>query len=197
MASIADIGIPGIISGNIYHPKKSNLYRAFFHPSRNSGALIDNGKSLAAQAIQFSRPQITTDQIKLHRYNSVVAIGGKHEFGDVRITIEDDIGSLAGETLIQLHEGQQRLIAAGAGAWLGVGRAGEDYKFKTEVEVLDGSYSGTGVLETWTMQGCWIKELQYAEVKYETSEALRIEVTFSIDHAFVSYHGNVGMATTE
>ena len=64
--------------------------------------------------------------------------------------------------------------------------SGLDYKFTTIIEILDG---GNGayqpiVLESFEVQGCWLKNVTYSSGDYsKATEAMTIEMTICYDNA--------------
>jgi hypothetical protein len=186
MANIRDIGIPEISTG-IAMPKRTNLWRVIFQGIAGGG----ESRSLSAQVIAFNAPSVRTEKIDLHRYNSKVAIAAKHSWEDVQMSVEDDIGGRASSILTAQHELQQRLLGAGPGPFLAVGRAGEDYKFAAKLDQMDGDRN---VIESWIIEGCWINSMNFGERRYEQSEAVKIEVSLSIDHAYHVIYGPDGSA---
>lgn len=181
MANIRDMGIPEI-SNNIAMPKKTNLWRVIFQGIAGGG----EARNLSAQVVTFKAPSVRTDKIRLRRYNSSVAVATTYEWETVPMTVEDDIGGRASSILTAQHEMQQRLMAATPGPYMAAARAGEDYKFAVRLDQLDG---GEGVLESWFLEGCWIEGFDAGERSYENAEAVRLQITLSIDHA---YHRNYG-----
>lgn len=186
MANIRDIGIPSVSTG-IAMPKRTNLWRVIFQGIAGGG----EARSLSAQVVRFTAPTVRKEKIMLHRYNSKVGIATKHEWQPVQMTIEDDIGGRASAILTAQLEQQQRLIGAGPGPFLAVARAAEDYKFAVRLDQMDGDQ---GVLESWVLEGCFFEELNFGERQYETSEAVRIEATLHIDHAYHTIYGPDGSA---
>lgn len=181
MANIRDIGIPGVSNG-ISMPKRTNLWRVIFQGIAGGG----DARALSAQVVAFKAPSIRTDKIHLRRYNSRVAIGTTYEYEPITLTVEDDIGGRASSILTAQHEIQQRLIGASPNPFLSVSRAGEDYKFAVRLDQMDGD---EGILESWICEGAWIEAIDFGERSYDQSEAVKIQLTMSIDHA---YHLNFG-----
>jgi hypothetical protein len=63
--------------------------------------------------------------------------------------------------------------------------AGQDYKFQTNIEILDGG-NGTSapvVLETWELYGCWLRTANYQQLNYGQSDAVTIQLTICYDNA--------------
>ena len=83
MATINDIGIPGVGSG-ILQPKLKNRWRVTF---ANLGGGVDS-QPLSHQAITVTRPVLSFEEIQLDRYNSRAWVAGKHTFEPMTITLE-------------------------------------------------------------------------------------------------------------
>jgi hypothetical protein len=72
--------------------------------------------------------------------------------------------------------------------------SGTDYKFTTQLEILDGG-NGTQdpyVLETWSILGCYLKTANYNTLNYGTSEAVTIAMTIAFDNAVQEFAGSPG-----
>ena len=66
--------------------------------------------------------------------------------------------------------------------------SGQDYKFQTNIEILDG---GNGlaapiVLETWELYGCFLQVVNYNTLNYATNEAVTMDMTIRFDNAIQS-----------
>lgn len=174
MATINDIGIPGVGTG-ILQPKQKNKWRVTF---QNLGNGADS-QPISMQAISVNRPTVKFDKVPLHRYNSVAYIAGKHSWDPVELVLEDDVTGSASAVLQQQHQTQQHLIGA-EGQWLAAAGEGSVYKFATKIDMMDGNDQ---VIETWTLEGCWLESVKYDDLDYSTSEAIKLSVTISYDHA--------------
>jgi hypothetical protein len=174
MATINDIGIPGVGTG-MYQPKQKNKWRVTF---QNMGAGADS-QPVSMQATKFTRPTVTFKEHELHRYNSVSYIAGKHEWTTVDLVLEDDVTGSASSVLRQQLQNQQWLIGA-EGQWLAAAGEGSIYKFATQIDMMDGNDQPT---ETWTLEGCWLKEVKYDDLDYSSSDAVTITVSIRYDHA--------------
>jgi hypothetical protein len=180
MATIADIGIPGVGTG-ILHPKQKNRFRVTF-ANFGGGA---NSQPISMQTITVSRPTLNFAEVELHRYNSVAYIAGKHSWDELKLTLQDDVtGSASAVVQAQLQK-QQWLIGA-EGQWLAAAGEGSLYKFVTYIAQLDGNDK---VIETWTVEGCWIKSSNYGELDYKDGEAVQIDLSIRFDHARQSLGG--------
>jgi len=190
MATILNLGTPGTTPG-ILEPKHSHRFVVQF---QNIGGAQDS-QVLTRQCIAATKPQITFNQIELHRYNSKAYVAGKHEWNPTTLTIEDDIGNGAAVVLQAQIERQLTLIADGAAPLgLSAGVSGGAYKFNTIILQLDGTGSDSGTtnfLEKWTLQGCWIQDAAFGELATENDAALQIILQLRFDHAFVEYNNTV------
>lgn len=189
MSTINDIGIPGVGTG-IYHPKQKNRWRVTF---ANLGGGTDS-QPISMQAIKINRPALSFKEVELHRYNSVAYVAGKHEWEELKLTMEDDVTGTAAAVLQAQLQKQQWLIGA-EGQWLAAAGEGSLYKFVTYLDQMDGNDQ---VIEKWTIEGCWIKSANYGENDYSTGDAIQIELSLRFDNARQSlggYNQGQGIAT--
>ena len=174
MATINDIGIPGVGSG-ILQPKLKNRWRVTF---AGLGGGVD-AQPLSHQAITVTRPVLSFEEIQLDRYNSRAWVAGKHTFEPMTVTIEDDVTGGATQVIQEQLQNQQQLIGAG-GQFLAPAGEGSLYKFVTYLDLLDGNEQ---VIEKWTVEGCWFQNVDYMDLDYAASEAVQITMTIRYDHA--------------
>lgn len=189
MATINDIGIPGIGTG-ILQPKLKNRWRVRFV---NLGGGVDS-QPLSMQAVTVTRPVLAFEEVQLDRYNSRAWVGGKYTFEPMTITFEDDISGTASQRLQEQLQKQQWLIGA-EGQWLAAAGEGSLYKFVTYLEMLDGNET---IVEKWTVEGCWFQNIDYTDLDYAASEAVQITTTIRYDHArqdIGGYDQGEGVAT--
>lgn len=174
MSTINDIGIPGVGTG-ILQPKQTNKWRVTF---QNMGAGADS-QPISMQAVTVQRPTVQFAKVELHRYNSVSYIAGKHKWDPIELVIEDDVTGSATAVLQAQLQNQQWLIGA-EGQWLAAAGEGSIYKFATKIDMMDGNDQ---VIESWTMEGCFLENVKYGDLDYGTSDAVKISITMSYDHA--------------
>lgn len=174
MATIQDIGIPAVGTG-AYQPKMANRWRVTFS---NFGGGADS-QPISMQASKATRPKITYEEVEIHRYNSRVWVAGKHNWDPMTITIHDDVAGLATSVIQAQHQRQQWIVGA-EGLYLATAPDASAYKFGTTLALLDG---GQNVIEEWKIEGCWLREVDYSEVAYETNAALDITMTIRFDLA--------------
>lgn len=189
MATINDIGIPGVGSG-ILQPKLRNRWRVTF---ANLAGGVDS-QPLSLQAVTVTRPSLSFEEIQLDRYNSRAWIAGKHMWEPMTLTVEDDVVGTATQVINDQLQGQQFLIGA-EGQFLAAREEGSLYKFVTNLEMLDGNDQ---VIEKWTIEGCWFQAVDWTEMDYSTSEAVQITMTIRYDHArqdIGGFNAGQGVAT--
>ena len=140
---------------------------------------------LTKQIIDATRPKAQFQDIPVHVYNSLIHLAGKNEWQDVTITIRDDatgqVQKLVGEQMQKQFDYYEQASAA----------AGQDYKFTTRLEILDGgngAYTPT-VLETWELYGCYVNVADYGSMAYDMNEALKIALTIKYDNALQTPQG--------
>ena len=174
MATINDIGIPGVGSG-ILQPKLKNKWRVTF---ANLGGGVDS-QPLSMQAVTVTRPTLNFEEIQLDRYNSRAWVAGKHPFEPVTLTVEDDITGTATQVVQEQLQAQQFLIGA-EGQFLATAGEGAAYKFVSYLDLLDGNDQA---VERWTLEGCRLQNVDYMDFDYAASEAVQITMSIRYDHA--------------
>jgi hypothetical protein len=190
MATILNLGTPGTTPG-ILHPKQSHKFIVQF---QNIGGAVDS-QVLTRQVVSVSKPNLTFNQIEIHRYNARAYVAGKHEWAALSLVLEDDVGSGAADVIRAQLERQLTLVTEGA-APLGLSAAvaGGAYKFNTIILQLDGTGADSGepnFLEKWTCQGCFFTNVTYGDLAVENDAALQITTEIRFDHAFVEYNNSV------
>jgi len=174
MATINDIGIPGVGSG-ILQPKLKNRWRVTF---ANLGGGTDS-QPLSMQAVTVTRPVLSFEEVQLDRYNSRAWVAGKHTFEPMTLTFEDDVTGSASQVMQNQLQTQQFLIGA-EGQWLAAAGEGANYKYITYLDLLDGNEQ---VIEKWTVEGCWIQNIDYTDLDYSASDPVQFTITQRYDHA--------------
>jgi hypothetical protein len=134
---------------------------------------------LTKQVVTVGRPQLTFDQVELHVYNSRVKIAGKHQWEDIQLVVRDDVSGavskLVGEQLQKQFDFFEQASAS----------SGIDYKFTTKIEILDGGNGAfePNVLETFQLLGCFVKQAQYQQGDYSSSDPMDITLSIAYDNA--------------
>jgi hypothetical protein len=186
MATLSQVGIAGVGYG-ILMPKLKNRWRVTFLGI--GGGADPWGVSM--QAVTVTRPSLSFEEVQIDRYNSRAYVAGKHTWDMMNLSVEDDITNSC-TTVIQAQlEKQQRLIGA-SGPWLNTEGAASNYKFGTKLTMLDGNEL---VTEEWLIEGCHLNQVNWNELDYAASEAVRIDLQIRFDHARQVISGTSGLGT--
>jgi hypothetical protein len=137
---------------------------------------------LTKQVVDISRPQVSFGEITLPVYNSTMYLAGRHEWQPLTVNIRDDAGGQVSKLVGQQLQKQLDFVEQASAA------TGQDYKFQTNIEILDGG-NGTAVpavLETWECYGCFIQQANYNTLNYGTNDVVTISLTLRYDNAIQS-----------
>ncbi len=157
-------------------PKLQFRFRVNF---LNFGVTSTSGLELTRQVIDCSRPNLSFAEIPLQIYNSTIKLAGKHTWADMTVNIRDDASGAIAKAVGEQLQKQLDFVEQASAA------SGQDYKFQTNIEILDGG-NGTlapTVLETWELYGCFLKSANYNNLNYGTNEAVQIGLSIAYDNA--------------
>ena len=176
--SLSNLSVPIQGAGNqtLLMPKLKYRFRVVFTNLGGGGSQITE---LTRQIMNVTRPNIDFAQIDVPVYNSTIKLAGKPSWQDLTCEIRDDsLGYVSKMIGMQLQLQQDFMEQSSASS-------GIDYKFQTQVELLDG---GNGValpivLESWQCMGCFIKTANYNNLDYGASEVTTIGLTIAFDNA--------------
>ena len=134
---------------------------------------------LTKQVISFKRPSVSFEQIEIPIYNSKVYLAGKPTWAEVTCQLRDDAG---GEVTKRVGEQMQKQFDFFEQA---SASSGIDYKFTTVLEILDGGNGANtpNILETWTIDGCYLMTADYGDMNYGTNDPATIDLTIRYDNA--------------
>lgn len=139
----------------------------------------DSVAELTKQVMDVTRPTIAFDPITIDVYNSRVYLAGKHTWSPLTLNVRDDVnGNVTKLVGAQLQKQFDFLEQASA-------KVGKDYKFVTQIEILDGG-NGTlapNVLETWEVYGCYLENVNYNNLAYNANEPASITMSIKYDNA--------------
>jgi hypothetical protein len=130
---------------------------------------------LSAQVQSVTRPQIQTEAVPVHSYNSIAYFGGKPTWNSIDLTVRDDVTNAVSRIIghqlqKQMNHFQQTSPLAGA-----------NYKFDLKIDTMDGG--NDGVIETWFIENCFIESTNYGEFNYANSDVMNIQMTIRYDNA--------------
>jgi hypothetical protein len=182
-------------------PKLQFRFRVNF---LNFGVDPTGGLQLTKQVMDCSRPQVSFDEVTLNVYNSRMYLAGKHTWNALSVNLRDDASGSVSKAIGQQLQKQLDFVEQASAA------TGQDYKFQTNIEILDGGNGALGptVLETWECYGCFIQAANYQTLNYATSEPVTIALTIRYDNAIQApltsgvgqlvgraFNGSTGIAT--
>lgn len=170
-------------SQGLLMPKLKYRFRVLLQGFGAAGTVTTE---LTKQVKDATRPKVAFEEIVLDVYNSKVYLAGKHTWETMALTLRDDasgnVQRLVGQ---QLQKQLDFFEQAGAAS-------GQDYKFTTVVEVLDGGNGAQvpNVLETFELYGCFVQNADYGDLAYATNEEATVALTIRYDNA-IQYKGGV------
>lgn len=148
---------------------------------------VEASTELTKQVSDITRPTVTFEEMEIPIYNSKVFLAGKHTWETISINLRDDasgnVTKLVGQQIQKQFDFLEQASA----------RSGIDYKFQTNIEVLDGGNGAieATVLEKWELYGCFVTNADYGDMNYGTSEPATVAMTIRYDNA-VQFKGDQG-----
>ena len=141
---------------------------------------------LTKQVIDVTRPNVSFEQMTLDVYNSRVYLAGKHTWEPITLNLREDVNNnvqkLVGEQLQKQFDFFEQSSAA----------SGQDYKFVTRIEILDGGNGANvpTVLETFELYGCYCESANYNSLAYSYStDPVSVTLSIRYDNAIQSPQG--------
>ena len=177
IVTLNKFGVPtaGNTSGSgILMPKLKYRFRITF--DENFGELPVSESLVITQNVQnITRPKLNHEEVILDSYNSRMYIQGKHSWDPITVTVRDDLSNgtsraVGRQLQRQFNHFQQRTPASGS-----------DYKFRTSIEVLDGT--NADAVEWWVCEGCFIQGVDYSDGDYTATDPVQITMTIRFDNA--------------
>ena len=159
-------------------PKLQYRFRVNFLNIGTSASSVE----LTKQVVDINRPQISFEEITLPVYNSTLYLAGRHSWNELTVNLRDDAQGSVSKIVGQQVQKQLDMVEQASAA------TGQDYKFQTNIEILDGG-NGTAVpqvLETWECYGCYLKTANYGALNYGSNEIATIALTIRYDNAIQS-----------
>ena len=179
--SLINMSVAGDTSGGnqaLLMPKLQYRFRVNF---LNIGSSTST-QELTKQVIDVTRPSVSFGEITIPIYNSTMYLAGRHEWQPLTINVRDDASGNVSKLVGQQVQKQLDMVEQASAA------TGQDYKFQTNIEILDGG-NGTAipqVLETWECYGCYLKTANYGALNYGSNEVATIALTIRYDNAVQS-----------
>ena len=179
--SLVNMTVAGDNSGGnqgLLMPKLQYRFRVNF---LNIGTSAST-QELTKQVIDVTRPSVSFGEITLPVYNSTMYLAGRHEWQPLTINVRDDASGSVSKLVGQQLQKQMDFVQQASAA------SGQDYKFQTNIQILDGG-NGTAtpvVLETWEVYGCFLQAANYNNLAYSSNEVVTIQLSIRFDNAVQS-----------
>jgi len=176
--SLVNMTVAGDNSGGnqgLLMPKLQYRFRVNFINIGTSAST----QELTKQVIDVTRPSVSFGEITLPVYNSTMYLAGRHEWQPLTINVRDDASGSVSKLVGQQLQKQMDFVQQASAA------SGQDYKFQTDIQILDGG-NGTStpvVLETWEVYGCFLQSANYNNLGYGSNEVVTIQLSIRFDNA--------------
>jgi hypothetical protein len=137
---------------------------------------------LTKQIIDVTRPSVSFGEINIPVYNSTMYLAGRHEWQPLTVNVRDDASGSVTKLVGQQLQKQMDFVEQASAA------TGQDYKFQTNIEILDGGNGASTpvVLETWEVYGCFLQSANYNNLAYSSNEVVTIQLAIRFDNAVQS-----------
>lgn len=174
MATLDKFGVPLNTTdgrGGILQPKLKYRFRV----RTNNFGPQNNQVDLTQQVMNVTKPKLGHDEVQIDSYVSRSWVAGKHTWEPITLVVRDDITNAVSRLVgfqiqKQINHFEQTAPAAG-----------QNYKFRTFLEVLDGG--NVVVQEQWVLEGCFIQNVDYDSMDYSASEVQMITMSIRFDNA--------------
>jgi len=173
---------PGV--GGILQPKFKYRFRVKFY-----GFGIDADTTKLEQNVEtVGRPKFNQPEAAIHSYNSQVYLGGKPNWDAIEVVVRDDITNGSLSAIGQQIQKQFNFFEQTSAI------SGSDYKFRMEIESLDGTHGSA--IELWNLEGCWLTSVTNDGGDYKEATGHQI-ITLSVrfDNATCIAGNNENVAT--
>lgn len=148
-----------------------------FEPKRKFEWIIQIDGIDSFTARSFKRPAKSHDDITIDYMNEKRHLAGKREWQEMQLELIDPIEPSAAQKVINWL----RLVHDDATGRMGYASA---YKKNFALKMCD---PHGAVIEKWTIEGAWPKDVDFGDLDYSDSEAATIQVTLRIDRAFLEF----------
>ena len=188
MASLNTLSVQsGGANQGLLMPKLKYRFRATFTGFGTDASTTE----LTKQVVDIKRPNVNFNPITIDVYNSKVYLQGKPEWQETTVNLRDDATGAVSKLVGQQVQKQFDFLEQASAP------SGIDYKFSLLYEVLDGG-NGTlapNVLEAWELDGCFLSQVDWGDMAYNSNDPVQIALTVKFDNAIQTAGGFVGSQT--
>ena len=161
-------------NGPLLQPKLRYRFRVLFLGFGGAGS---TAAPITLNTNTCGLPTLTHEEVTVHSYNSRAYFAGKHEWADVELVVRDTVDNSVTKMVgAQLQTQLDHYNQSGY-------RAGQNYKFTAQIQMLNGGHDTANV--AWTLEGCFLKSVAYGEMDYSSSEMMNITMTLRYDNAIL------------
>lgn len=180
--SLSNFGVPGLNGDRaaVLQPIISNRFRVLFF---NFGATGEPAPfDLTRQVRRIGRPNVQFDVKPLYSYVSTVYLNTRGEWQELTLVFFDDITNSVMRRVQNQVAKQQNFFDQT------MSRAGENYKFEMDLDILAGGQSAGGtaadpnIVQKWCFAGCQIQQDNLGEMNYDNTDPMEIELTIRYDN---------------
>lgn len=181
--SLTNFGVPGQGGERsaVLQPILSNRYRVVFYNFGDPGVAAPYELTRGVRTV--TRPTYRFDSVDLRSYVSTVYIATRVEFEEGRLVLFDDIDNTTQSRVQQQISKQQNMFDQTAS------RAGQNYKFEMDIDVLAGGASAgqtaadPNVIQKWCLVGCFLTNAEMGELTYNDANPMEIQLSYRFDNA--------------
>ena len=125
----------------------------------------------------MNRPTLNTEEVQLDHLNTRRFVKGKSVWEPLEITLYDPIVPSAAQQVMEWVRLSHESVT---------GRDGySDFYKKLVTFNLLGPVGD--VVEEWELQGCWVQNVNFGDLDFETSEPVNITCTLRYDYAVLKF----------
>jgi len=162
--------MPGIIDqneifGQQFEPKTQNRFILY----------VDGLPSFVIHTAQ--RPTIAFDDITLDHINIKRKYKGKGEWQDITLGLYDPIVPSAAQSVMEWVRLSHESVT---------GREGYSDFYKKDITINILGPSGEKV-EEWTLKGAYVKQAQFGDMDWSSSDVIDVQLTIRYDYAILQY----------
>lgn len=188
--TLSRFGVPGTGASGMLQPKPRHRFRVVVV---NFGSGSNQG-DLSRQVMTVGKPTVNYEPVVVDSYNSKAYYSGKHEWDTIQLVVRDDISNAVSKLVAEQQQKQLNHFEQTGFV------AGVNYKFTMFIDTLDGGNTvgtpGTngipgannGILERWTIEGCFLTNVSYGDLDYSSSDPQTITMTIRPDNC--TYFGH-------
>jgi len=193
--SLGNFGVPGLNGDRsaVIQPIITTHWRMLTY---NFGGSSEPAPyDMTRQAKKVSLPKVTFEMSTLYSYVSAVYIMTRGEWGEGSMTFVDDITNSVRRRIENQMAKQKNFFDQT------MSRAGENYKFEMDIDILAGGASAGGsaadpnIIRKYCYSGCTLTNTDDGELSYDTASPKEVSVGFRYDNCITFDQNGSRMGT--